>query len=52
MDKFGLVEPAAEWRNAAKQVYEMYVAFIQSGFTEQQALELVKQLVKNQPGGR
>lgn len=36
------VEPAYEVKQAASMIAQLYVALVQEGFTEEQALEIVK----------
>ena len=35
------IEPHADLRKAAVLTYEMYAAYVQAGFTEEQALRLI-----------
>ena len=42
---YGMTEPNADTRKAARQLREFYVAYVQAGFSEPQALELVKALL-------
>lgn len=39
------VEPSAEARQAAKDIHEMFVAFMDEGFTEDQALTILGQMM-------
>lgn len=39
------IEPSADLRQAAKGLREMYVALIEEGFTETQALVIIGQMV-------
>lgn len=49
----GMPEPITELAGQAAQLHELYLAFIQAGFTEAQAFDLVKAiLVANAQGGR
>lgn len=49
----GPVEPAAEWRQYAAILHGIYLALVQEGFTEQQALTLIGQaLIANALGGK
>lgn len=34
-----VIEPSADFRIAARQIREMYLAFVEAGFTEDQALD-------------
>ena len=46
------IEPTADIRQAAAMMYQFYVAMVQAGFNQDQALELVKvQLTAAQPSG-
>lgn len=38
-------DPLTELAAGAAQVHEMYLAYIQAGFTEQQAFELTKSIL-------
>lgn len=40
-----IVEPSAEIRQAASAARQAYVAFVEQGFTPDEALELVKALL-------
>jgi hypothetical protein len=37
-----MIEPPADLRMIANMMFQLYTAFIQAGFTETQAMELVK----------
>jgi hypothetical protein len=37
-----MIEPSADLRNVAAGVYELYTAYLMAGFTESQAMELIK----------
>lgn len=41
------VEPGAEQRQAALQLRSLYVALVESGFSERQALTLIAQVFNN-----
>lgn len=41
-------EPSADLRTAASQLHQMFVALVQEGFTEQQALQVVAAILKAQ----
>jgi len=42
----GPVEPAANLRELASFYYQMYVALVAEGFTEQQALRIIGETVR------
>jgi hypothetical protein len=42
------IEPPADLRNAAIAQYQMYIAYIDAGFTEKQALSLIRAIIKGQ----
>lgn len=42
-------EPRAEIRQAAAGMHEVFVALIDEGFTEKQALEIVARMAAGQP---
>jgi hypothetical protein len=44
-------EPSAAMREAARAVRETFVALVNEGFTEQQALIIVGQILMMNPGG-
>lgn len=48
---FGRIEPSADQRTWAKTIFAMYVALVEEGFTEQQALVIVGQLLIAANGG-
>lgn len=39
------IEPSAEHREAARQLHSVYTAFVDQGFTPDQAIELVKGMI-------
>jgi hypothetical protein len=39
------IEPTALNRAAARECYQMYIAFVDEGFTPEQAMDLVKTFV-------
>ena len=41
----GPVEPPADLRQSAVAMHQMFIAYVDAGFTETQALELVKQFI-------
>ena len=41
-----IIEPSAEHREVATAQYQMYLAYIQAGFTEQQALRLMCAMIR------
>lgn len=45
------VEPSAVARASAKAIHEMFVALVDEGFTEPQALAIVAQMLRNANGG-
>lgn len=47
-----MVEPTARMRVMATQCWQMFVAYMQAGFTEDQALVLVLQQIRVQTGGQ
>lgn len=47
----GPVEPAAELRQLASILRQTYLALVQEGFTEQQALIVVGQILSANGGG-
>lgn len=48
----GPVEPHADIRQATAVSFQVYVALVEQGFTEQQALYLVAQMVRPQQTGQ
>lgn len=46
------IEPHADLRKGATMTREAFIAFVDAGFTEDQALELVKVMLSNSTGGR
>ena len=44
-------EPAAEFRQFASVSYQMFLALIEEGFTEQQALVVIGQVIAAALGG-
>lgn len=48
----GPVEPAADLRQVANWIRQMYLALQQEGFTEQQSLVIVGQILGAQTGGQ
>lgn len=44
--KFPTEEPNASMRQGAKMVRELFVALVQEGFTERQALSLVRDILQ------
>lgn len=45
-----VVEPSAEMRKAATQTWQLFVAYMQAGFDEDQALVLVMQAIQVNAG--
>jgi len=48
----GLVEPSAVLRQAAKGLHEMFVALVNEGFSETQAMHILGVMLAAQTGGR
>lgn len=48
----GPVEPAADLRQLASALRQMYVALTMEGFTEQQALVIIGQCISANAGGK
>jgi hypothetical protein len=42
------IEPHGDIRQGAATFYQFFVAYVQAGFTEDQALELVKTILQTQ----
>lgn len=51
MSSNGPVEPAADLRELANMLHQTYVALTQEGFTEQQALTIIGQILSAHSGG-
>lgn len=47
----GPVEPSADMRSMAKTVRDAYLALVQEGFTEKQALQITTELMRAAMGG-
>jgi glutathionylspermidine synthase len=45
-------EPSAELRKAASQLHQMFIALLQEGFTEAQALQVVAAILQANGGGK
>jgi hypothetical protein len=48
----GPIEPNAELRTLANTLHQMFVALTQEGFTEQQALVIIGQILAANGGGQ
>jgi hypothetical protein len=48
----GPVEPAADMRQMASMLHQMFVALTSEGFTEQQALVVIGQMLNASQGGQ
>lgn len=48
----GPVEPSADLRDLAHALFETYTALVNQGFTEQQALTIVGQMLTAGAGGQ
>lgn len=46
----GPIEPRADLRQAANELRQMYLALIQEGFSEREALTIIGQILGNQRG--
>lgn len=44
------IEPNGDFRTAAATIRQMYLAYVQAGFTEEQAMQLVKHFLPNGGG--
>lgn len=47
----GPVEPAAAFRGMARELRQVYIALINEGFTEHEALAIIGQIIAAQAGG-
>lgn len=45
------IEPSADVRQGAKAMYQLFIALVQEGFTEAQALKMVSVMVQAQISG-
>jgi hypothetical protein len=48
----GPIEPAADLRQLANTLRQTFLALVQEGFTEQQALTIIGQILAAQSGGQ
>lgn len=51
MSTNGPIEPAADMREAANGLRQMYIALVQEGFSDQQALVIIGQILAANLGG-
>lgn len=51
MGRAGPVEPSADLREAASVLRQTYVALVEEGFTVDEALKIIGQILAGQQGG-